>query len=70
MKRINIFDLSQEELVQAFVFPHDLSAEEKASEDAKLAKMRLHRFHEMSEKERIYGNMLRLKYQKENHSTT
>ena len=59
--------LSNQEMVEAFVFPHELSVAEKADADAELKRLRMLRLMEMTDKQRLYADLLRLKYQMENY---
>ncbi len=52
-----------EELVDAFVFPSDLSPEEQQKADQELWEFRKKRLAEMTEEERLLSGLLRIKYQ-------
>ena len=58
---------SEQEEVDAFIYPHDLPASEKteANEDIKIfRKMRLQ---QMTEKDKVFADLLRLKFQIEDY---
>lgn len=54
---------TKEELVESFVFPSDLSEEEKANAAKELWEHRKKLLQNRSEEEKIYSNLLRLKYE-------
>ncbi len=55
-------DLTEQELVEAYIFPHGLSASEKKEADAELSMLRQQHLLDMPAEQRIYGNLLGLKY--------
>jgi len=54
--------LTEQELVEAYIFPHGLSAQEKAETDAEVSKLRQQQLRNMPEEQRLYGRLLGLKY--------
>jgi plasmid maintenance system antidote protein VapI len=54
--------LTEQELVEAYIFPHGLSAQEKAETDAEVSKLWQQQLRDMPEEQRVYGNLLGLKY--------
>lgn len=54
-------------LAEDFVFPHELKEAEKAAADAELKRLRIHRLAQMSEKQKIYAELLRLRYLMEDY---
>lgn len=54
---------TKEELVEAFVFPHGLSEEEKQKADAELWAFRKQLLAERTPEEQMYAGLLRIKYQ-------
>ena len=59
--------ISDKEQAQAFIFPHGLSAEEKAEADEEVKVFRQLRLQQMTEKERVLSDLLRLKFQMEDY---
>lgn len=60
-------DLAPQEQVEAFVYPHGLSPSEKAEADEDIRKFRKERLLQMSEKDKMMANLLRLKFQIEDY---
>jgi len=54
---------TEEELAEAFVFPHALTEEEKKKADQELWEFRKKRLQEMTPEEKIYSGLLQIKYQ-------
>jgi plasmid maintenance system antidote protein VapI len=67
MKDKKFEHLSAKEQAESLVFPHGLSVAEKAAADAELKQMRMLRLGQMSDTQRMYAELLRLKYQIENY---
>lgn len=68
MKNENLYkELSKkytpEELAEAFVFPHNLTKEEKAASDKELRKLRFELLENQTEEERIFSALVRLSIQ-------
>jgi len=59
--------LTKQEMVEAYIPPHGLSPEEKASADEELRLLRMQRLREMSDQQRLYADLLRLKFQIEDY---
>lgn len=55
------------ELAATRVYPHGLSATEKAAADAEMRRLRMIRLGKTSENQRLYAEILRLKYQIEDY---
>lgn len=53
---------SNEELAEAYIFPHDLSPEEKAQSDKELVAFRMELLRNMSEEQKTYSSALQLIY--------
>lgn len=58
---------SKEELVEAFVFPTDMTEEERKQADQELWEHRRQQLLSRKPEEKIYSNMLRLKYELEDY---
>ncbi len=54
-------------MVEAYVPPHGLSPAEKAVADEELKQLRMQRLREMSDQQRLYADLLRLKFQMEDY---
>jgi len=54
--------LSPQELVEAYVFPHDLTLEEKKAADEELMRLRAERWEEMTPEQLLYANLLGLRF--------
>ncbi len=54
--------LSPQELVEAYVFPHDLTPEEKKAADEELIRLRSERWKEMTPEQKLYANLLGLRF--------
>lgn len=59
--------LSNEELAEAFIFPHGLTKAEKEAEDEAFLAYRKKRLLEMTEKEKLISRLLQLKFQLEDY---
>ncbi len=60
-------NLNEQEMAEAYIYPHGLTAAEKTTADAELKTLRLQRLKQMSAEEKMYGNLLGLKYQMEDY---
>ena len=59
--------LTDEEIADSMLIPPDLTAEEKNKADAELRALRFKLLNEMTEEQRIYADLLRLRYQIESY---
>jgi len=59
--------LTDEEIADSMLIPVDLSVEEKKKADAELRAFRFKLLNEMTEEQRIYSDLLRLRYQIESY---
>ncbi len=60
MKKTNKY--SEKELAEAFIFPRNASAKEKALADKDIAMVRMNLIRNMSDEQKLYGDILQLKY--------
>ena len=60
-------NLSNEELAEAYVFPHGLTKAEKEKEDEAFLAIRKKRLLEMTDQQRMISRLLQLKYQLEDY---
>lgn len=72
MKNKDLFEklskeYTPEELADSFVFPHDLSPEEKTKVDAELREYRFKRLENATESQRILADLMRLRIQIEKY---
>jgi plasmid maintenance system antidote protein VapI len=67
MKNKKNINLTDQELVEAFVFPSDLSPDEQKSADAEMKDLRMQRLREMTESQRLLSDLLRLKFEMEDY---
>ena len=58
---------TEEELVEAFVFPGDYSPEEEAEAQRQMAEFRKKRLMEMTGEEKVFSNLMRIKYQMQHY---
>ena len=58
---------SEQEEVEDFVYPHDLLASEKAEADEDIKIFRKMRLQQMTEKDKVFADLLRLKFQIEDY---
>lgn len=59
--------ISEQDEVAAFIYPHGLSASEKAEADEDIRIFRKMKLQKMTEKDRIFSDLLRLKFQIEDY---
>ncbi|MDZ7878733.1 MAG: hypothetical protein U5L45_13720 [Saprospiraceae bacterium] len=59
--------LTEQEEVEAFIYPHGLSASEKAEADEEIRTFRMLCLKQMTEKDKITSDLLRLKFQIEDY---
>jgi plasmid maintenance system antidote protein VapI len=60
MKLPDVSHLTPEEIVEAYIFPHDLTPEEKAEADKEMLRLRDIAFSKMTEKELVSSELMRL----------
>ena len=58
---------SDEELADAYIFPNDLSPEDKAAADTELRVLRMQRLRQMTDQQRLLADLLRLKFEMEDY---
>ena len=67
---INYKDYTDQELAEAYIFPSELSAEEKKIADAELKKLRFEQLYKMTDTQKRAADLLRLKFQIEEYIKT
>lgn len=67
MKSKKFEHLSEQEMAEAIVFPHELTPDEKVAADAEIKRLRMSRLGQMSDTQQIYAELLRLKFQVEEY---
>ena len=60
-------EYTDEELAEAFVFPHDLTPEEKKAADEELRKIRFQRLHAATQQQRLMADLVRLRISMEDY---
>lgn len=60
-------EMTPEELVKYYVFPHGLSEEEKKEAEREMRDIRMRLLHEMTETQRLYGDLIRFRLEVEQY---
>jgi plasmid maintenance system antidote protein VapI len=58
---------TDQELAEAHIFQSDLTAEEKAKADIELKDLRMSRLKQLTDKQKLYADLLRLKFKMEDY---